>query len=273
MYGIISKTPCRLSGSGTNPVFSRKCFVVSLAGRKLLTRPGRVNLKSCKLMQTYFSRCFGLFIFLLLVSAAVLSPAQEAYRYLHADKKFFGGLAAGMNISQVDGDTYSGFHRVGLNAGGIVYWRMHPAAGLSLEFLYSQKGARGVRSASDYNLGAYFEKYNIRLKYVEAPLVFYFFPKDRYHVGLGASFNALLSSSESLERLGPVYFEQEAFPFEPYYVDLLASVTYMLWEGLFVNARYQYGITPVRRFGNTPADFGGGNQFNNMVSFRLGYIF
>lgn len=224
-------------------------------------------------MKLFFIPRFVLLLFIFSSCTVWVSRAQEAYTYLHADKKFFGGLVGGMNITQVDGDTYSGFHRVGLNAGGMVYWRMHPLAGISLEFLYSQKGSRGVRSTADYNLGSYFEKYTIRLNYVEAPLLFYFFPKDRYHVGVGASFNGLLGSSEALERLGPVYFEQEDFPFEPYYVDLLGSVTYMLWEGFFINARYQYGITPVRRFGNSPSDLGGGNQFNNMVTFRLGYIF
>ena len=56
--------------------------------------------------------------------ATVNAVAQNPDSYYdEVPRTFYGGLIAGANFTQVDGDNYAGYHKVGLNAGGIVYTR------------------------------------------------------------------------------------------------------------------------------------------------------
>jgi len=223
-------------------------------------------------MRLLTSLLFGV---ILTATAAADSFAQEAPVYFAGDRQFYGGVVIGLNCSQVDGDTYSGFHSAGLNAGGLVYWHFHPQIGMSLEFLYSQKGSKGVTESTDPYAGPYFEKYKIRLNYVEAPLVFHYFLSPRFQVGLGGSFNALIGSKESLTMIYPVN-NLDAGPFNKYTFDLVGSLSVAVWKGIMLNARYQYGITPLRDWQNAPVlspAAGRRDEYNNMVTFRIIYLF
>jgi len=210
-------------------------------------------------------------LFLLLFTANLF--AQETTPVFSGDKQFFGGLVLGLNVAQVDGDSYSGFHQAGLNAGGIVYWRFSKPVAASVELLYSQKGSHNVRQSTDPYAGAYFSKYSIRLNYAELPLVFHYFLSPKYQIGFGGSYNALISSKESLTLTYPVHIDENLFPFNKYSIDLIGSISMVVWNGFMLNARYQYGITPVRNYQYVPQGIGGGNQFNNMVTFRILYLF
>lgn len=217
----------------------------------------------------------GLFV-LLCACISLNLAAQEASAYLDGEKTFFGGPVLGINCSQIDGDTYSGFHSAGLNAGGMVFWRFSKPVGMSVEFLYSQKGSHGVNETTDPYAGPYYSKYKIRLNYVEVPLVFHYFLSSRYQVGIGGSFNALLSSKESLVTTYPVHIDESLFLFNKNTFDLIGSVSMLLWKGIMLNARYQYGITPLRDWEHVPVFqpvSGPRDQFNNMVTFRIAYLF
>lgn len=192
-------------------------------------------------------------------------------------KRFLGGLTLGLNASQVDGDGFSGFHSAGLNAGGLVYWFFTQEMALSMEFLYSQKGSHGVRTSYSPYGGSYFAKYKMRLNYVEVPIVIHYLFQEKYMIGVGASFNALLSAKESMEDAGyyaPI--DPNEYPFNNFTFDMIGSIGMGLGKNFIAEARYQYGITALRNWQNVAPfvpGMGESDQFNNMVAFRLIYLF
>lgn len=217
---------------------------------------------------------------ILLLPIAAFSQDEHTIFNNENGKKFFGGLTAGINCSQVDGDNYSGFHSAGLNAGGLVYWFFAPNVAGSMEFLFSQKGSHGVNEAYSPYGGAYYAKYKLRLNYVEVPIVFhYVFPikNHQYLVGLGGSFNALLNSKESMEDMGvPVSFDPGDYPFNEYTFDIIGSIGMLFGKHFIVEARYQYGLTPLRDWDKVAPfvpGMGERDELNNMMAFRLIYLF
>src|SRR5688500_17244565 len=63
--------------------------------------------------------------------------------YVEGDNTFYGGPVLGFNFTQVDGDNYAGYNKVGLNIGGIVYTKFGSDFAASMEISYTQKGSRG----------------------------------------------------------------------------------------------------------------------------------
>jgi len=215
---------------------------------------------------------------LLLLLPVFLAPgmqAQENPGYFDGPESFYGGLIAGINAAQVDGDTYGGYHKVGLNIGGIVYAKFMPSAGVSVELLFSQKGSKGVRT-SESSVGSFYEKYTMGINYAEVPVLVHIFPPSRrVHFGAGASYSQYISSKENYEGLYAMTFDPELYKFKKYEVDMIFSISYMIYKGLMGDARFQYSLTPVRDGYYAPPDFSnnGGRQMNNMFAFRLAYLF
>src|ERR1043165_9035546 len=80
----------------------------------------------------------------LIIGGAGKAIAQNpADYYEEIPRAFYGGLVVGANFAQVDGDNYAGYHRIGINAGGIVYTKFDEHLAASIEILYSQKGSHG----------------------------------------------------------------------------------------------------------------------------------
>lgn len=72
-----------------------------------------------------------------------------------------GGAVLGMNASQVDGDTYGGYKKVGLQLGGYAFYRFSERIQLQVEILYSNKGAREVEIAYA----------QVNLNYLDVPIL------------------------------------------------------------------------------------------------------
>lgn len=214
-----------------------------------------------------------LLLLLLLLSGFSYTRAQDSGGYFE-DRSFYGGLIAGMNAAQLDGDTYGGYHKVGLNVGGIVYAKFMQMAGISLELLFSQKGSKGVRT-SESSVGSFYEKYTLGINYVEVPVMVHIFPPSkRVHFGAGASYSQYVNSKESYEGLYAMTFDPDLYRFKKYEVDVMLSISYMIYKGLMGDARFQYSVTPVRDGYYAPQGFSNaGKQMNNMFAFRLAYLF
>src|SRR5437868_4115423 len=94
--------------------------------------------------------------------------------YDEVPRTFYGGLIVGANFTQLVGDNYAGYHKVGINAGGIVYTRFDEHLAASIEILYSQKGAHGHKEQQGPS-GAYIKSYDVRENYAEVPLQLCYF--------------------------------------------------------------------------------------------------
>lgn len=100
-----------------------------------------------------------------------------------------GGLTAGINMSQVDGDLQGGYQQPGLHFGGFANYELMDRLFLQPEILLNQKGAREVQIFI-------FSRFNV----IDVPVSLQYLVVGEPDLGLyihgGLSFGYLLSSSE-----------------------------------------------------------------------------
>jgi len=209
----------------------------------------------------------------LLVPAGLYAQQDNFFNTAASDKVFFSGIAAGINASQVDGDRYSGFHKAGLNFGLLSYIRINQTWLLSIEMLYSQKGARSVQPVYSPAVGTVPEDYRLKLNYVEIPLMAHINAGYNIHLGAGISYSRLISSKESLESAQPVNLHPDINTFNKDDLNYLVSIQYQLYKGLSARARYQYSILSIRDRERIPPEFGTGGQYNNFFALQLICLF
>jgi len=207
--------------------------------------------------------------------------AQRSYYVEQAHLEFDGGLIFGTNFTQVDGDTYWGYHNVGLNTGATVYIHFTQRWGLSMDLLYMQKGSRSANTYTDPNLGLEIEQYGIQLNYVEVPVTFHF--KQSLPVfenpaivdfELGASYARLISSSEWAYMSQPFSTNPAINYFNNTDYNVVLGAAMKLYKNLNVNIRYQYSLTTIRPAARVPLGFSyGDGQYNNVCVLRLIYYF
>lgn len=208
-------------------------------------------------------------------SHAVLAQNPSSY-YEEVPRTFYGGLLGGVNFTQVDGDSYAGYHKIGFNAGGIAYAQLAPKIAGSIEILFSQKGSRGHKAQESGNPGVIIQKYRIDLNYAEVPIQINYFDRRKSHFGGGLSYSQLISSNEKLEiQNGPgapiTPVNTDEYKFRKADINLILGGNLHLWQGLFLNARFQYSMIAIRK--DIPEGYGRAEQYNNMWTLRLMYLF
>ncbi|KAF0131150.1 MAG: hypothetical protein FD155_814 [Bacteroidetes bacterium] len=108
-------------------------------------------------------------------------------------QSFNGGIKAGLVVSQIAGDGFSGFNKVGLNGGFFVQYYVKPVVSLQMELAYIQKGSANTLNPDDPESVGYL----LRMNYVELPLLI------QYHLNplvleLGLSMDFLAGQSEKI---------------------------------------------------------------------------
>jgi hypothetical protein len=213
-------------------------------------------------------------IFLYLtISLSLPANAQDNF-YEQEPKVFNGGLILGANFTQIDGDTYYGYHKVGLNVGGVVYVHFSSVIGASMELIYSQKGSRGEDVTESPTIGTYVAKYFMNVNYVEVPLTLHI-RSHGWDFEAGVSYARLVHSNEWVLADQSVFIDPVLNRFNTADVDYIFGLTRKLYKELYANARFQYSITSIRPAERIPIGYGYGNegQFNNLFSLRLMYMF
>ncbi len=213
----------------------------------------------------------------MLSAVAAWGQNPEDY-YVESERTFYGGLVAGANFTQLDGDNYAGYHKVGMNVGGIVYTKFDQHLAASIEILYAQKGARGHKEQNV--TGAYIQSYNVRLNYAEVPLQICYFDRRKSHFGAGLSIARLVSVKEDgvgRSAAGLIGVEPDKYPFRKMDYNFIIGGSLHIIKGLFLNARFQYSLVPVRKgeIGEQLPPFfsGRGEQYNNVWALRVMYLF
>ena len=189
---------------------------------------------------------------------------------MYEDRKFYGGLTMGGNFCQVDGDYFAGYYKVGVNVGGVMYARLSEHWAGSLEILYSQKGSKS-NGARAIGSGVVITDYGINLNYAEIPVMLNYYDDGKSFWGAGLSYSRLGTSNETVTTDPPQVYNQSQFPFRKSDVNLLLGASLHLYKGLFVNARFQYSVLPIRD--NIPQSYTRSGQYNNLWVFRLMYLF
>lgn len=186
-----------------------------------------------------------------------------------------GGLVAGLNFSQVDGDGYKGYHKSGFSGGGILYLPFGNNVGLpfdatialSMEVLYEQKGAHGSGAVGYTSVTAQ----DIRLHYAEVPIQINLFRgTNKSNFGMGLALGYLGFSEETITQ-GSHTQLKNALPFHKFDLSYVLTANIHVFHGLFISPRFEYSLISVRN--NNSAEFGGRDQqFNNTVALRLMYL-
>jgi hypothetical protein len=221
----------------------------------------------------YKIRKFVALIVVTLLFAGISTIASAKSYYIEEQRVFYGGLILGTNFTQVDGDNFAGYHKVGLNVGGIMYANLADHLAASMEILYSQKGSRAHIVVPSNSQTYIINKYSINLDYAEVPIQLNYFDKRKSHFGAGFSIAALANSSESVETTPayPISNLNAKFPFKKLDLNFILGGSLHLTKGLFLNLRFQYSLIPVRK--DNPPEIGRAEQYNNMWTLRLMYLF
>lgn len=233
----------------------------------------------CVVKSKYLSKTSGLAVFrkeLILVLLSVFAFkgrcfAQEGF-YLEDPQKFTGGVVAGMNLAQVDGDMYFGYTKGGFTGGAFVHLGLTPKLSVATEILFSQKGSKGNALLGSPLTGQSTAICFIGLSYIETPVTLQY-RLPLFTIEAGASWSYLLRAKEWIEAQPPVAVDEQANRFESMGLDYVFGASRKLSKHVVASLRYQYSIIPIRPTERVPYGFSYGvkGQFNNLFSFRLLY--
>ncbi len=180
-------------------------------------------------------------------------------------QRFEGGLLAGYNATQVEGDTYKGYHKPGLVAGFYVQTDVAPAIFGAMEIKYSQKGARNKIIENDP------VKYVMRLGYIDIPTYMGFRTNDRGNIIAGISTGILLHAKE-FDNYGE-YPVEDQNAFNTLDLQVLIGFQFDFLNNVKADLRFALSVIPTRgQPGDTsPNLYWINNQFNNVITLALYY--
>jgi len=175
---------------------------------------------------------------------------------LVAAQRFGGGVAGGLNVSQIDGDYWSGYNKAGLVGGAFVNTSFREHWGAQMEIRYAAKGsAKTLRTT---------EPRKIRLQYIELPLLITYDFYRVFQAQTGISMGYLFSSAQNE---GDGYYEFDEF--EPYELAFNLGLDYRFLDKLSVNVRFAYSILPTSSY--YPGASFPYATFNNVFTFAFYY--
>ncbi|KAF5069596.1 Outer membrane protein beta-barrel domain protein [anaerobic digester metagenome] len=187
-------------------------------------------------------------------------------------QRIMGAAIVGLNATQVDGDEVYGYKNFGLNAGLSAIVPFNNKWSVSIENIYSEKGARQRVKYLDSLDGSY----DLRLNYLEVPVLLHFTDKDIVTFGAGMSWGRLVKVWEQRNGYEMPATTLESGIYRSSDLNLLLDVRFRVFERLRFNARYAYSIRPIATREIIDSKTGRPNirdQYNGLFSFRLIYVF
>jgi hypothetical protein len=195
-----------------------------------------------------------------------LIPSEKAFSQI-----IKGEVMAGLNMTQVDGDEVFGFKKPGLNLGAGAMIPIGKGFDLSLETNFSQKGSKQIAQyISDSLNGAY----QLYLNYVEIPLLVHYTDKDLVSVGTGFSWGRLVGAKEFEHDRQTTTTAQNGI-YSPNDFCVLVDLRLKVYQALKFNFRYSYSMSRIRtrEFSDAAGNTWSRGQFNNVLTFRMLYMF
>jgi len=166
--------------------------------------------------------------FLVLVMMAYISHGQLSHY----------GVFGGVTASQVDGDSYSGFNKLGLNAGGYINQHIDLNIYWQAELKYVSRGV--YKGPEDYDPTLYKSTYHC----LEIPLSAHYLYNEKMQVELGISPEVLLKAVFRDENgvMDPsTYPENRRFG-----LSVFVGLSYWFSQSTGMNLRYTNSAIPFR---------------------------
>ncbi len=179
-------------------------------------------------------------------------------------KGFSGGLFAGGVTSQVDGDTYGGYHKFGVDFGIFTRFNFNKEWFGTLEISFINKGSK----YKDPQYGCY----TLIVNYIEMPIYVTFKPEHIKNItqlsfDLGLAPAVLVNAKEDTKCLDPV--EPKYYNVRKFDVSTLVGVNWHFTEKIRVGVRFLYTIIPIKD--NEPFNFYKSGSYNNVLVLNLFY--
>ena len=157
-------------------------------------------------------------------------------------KIFQGGFLFGMNTSQISGDNLCGFYKLSPTLGSFVRMKFGEKSSIQMELDYLGKGAHKNIKPKD----SISTIYNLRLHYIELPLVFQYNYNSNLNLEVGPSLGVFFWSREedNYGDMSGIYSSREQF--KPFDLSFTVGGTWMINEKWSFNIRFANSIFPVR---------------------------
>ncbi|MFH2095180.1 MAG: outer membrane beta-barrel protein [Bacteroidota bacterium] len=182
-----------------------------------------------------------------------------------AQKKqgFSAGISAGLVASQVDGDRYSGYQRLGMQGGIFSSFTIGEDMFGKIEIKYMQKGSKRV----DQKNGVYFE---LKLQYIEVPVLAGYQIDEKFSVEAGPGLGYLIKAEEDRDGAG---FTEADPAFESYEICGILGLNYELNDNIIANVKASYSMLPVRPHPGNQTYYMDKGNYNNLICASVYYRF
>lgn len=184
---------------------------------------------------------------------------------------FYGGILAGFNGSQVEGDLSSGYNKLGLIGGAWVQRDVHENFYWGMELKYIQKGSRILPTKRNE-----YWKYVYRLNYVDLPvLVGYKYQPFYFYGGLAFSYLINKSGYNNFGEDPSVMYDNiskwELGMFAGIKVDFDKLVQQSWARNFMLETRFHYSVLSIDKAHDFFFNYWSTGQFNNVISTVLYY--
>lgn len=178
-------------------------------------------------------------------------------------RRFKGGVTAGFNVAQVEGDMSAGYNKFGFQGGLRVAIVLKEKMDLGIEMLFSQRGS----AQRNPNLGQ--PIFKLTLNYIEVPVLFNYmdwlsedesYYKLHFHAGL--SYGRLFGFStddNTLSSLSDFFRKND--------ISWIGGATFYVNSNLGFTARYSRSLSPF--FVNSDAP--GVPNANSLVAYQISF--
>ncbi len=176
-------------------------------------------------------------------------------------QQFGGGVFAGLDISQLDGDGWGGYHKAGINFGVYTNTKINEKLAAQLELAYIQKGSKSDAKESNYSY------YKCKLNYIQMPLLLKYKINSKINAEIGIA-EAYLRTAYEDDGGGDI---EPDIAFDKWESSLIIGGSYYLNKSLIANVRLNYSVFPVRKHPGGQSFLLNNGQYNNVISFSVYY--
>lgn len=184
--------------------------------------------------------------------------------FLMSGQYFDGGVFFGFAMSQVDGDTYGGYHQPGLTAG--VYTSRDFSKNLKglIELKYIAKGARQTSNKGEVLV------YDQRLRYIEMPV-----KVQMDLIDYNSSIETGLALGYLFQNIESVNYTSVNDDYRKVELSWVIGYNYYFSEQASLAVQFSYSLLPIRKYENTSFNYGflsrtlwmTKGDYNNVVQF------
>jgi hypothetical protein len=178
---------------------------------------------------------------------------------------FSPGIFGGILGSQVDGDRLSGFNKPGGTFGILISRNISKAGYIQTEFEFIQKGSRKVAHPDQGDINSY----EIKLNYIEFPVLFKYSIKNKFIPEAGLGFAYLINSAEIIDE----YSQTPVPEFNSFEYSYIFGFNYKVFDKFCLNIRFSQSILPIRKLIGDKTIYFDGAQYNKLLSFSIYYYF